>query len=147
MSYRIRGQEATLRVTIDGEAQEGSWFKVKDWTVTPRQDITESDYLGELESDLDFQHHGFDLSFSVDIQDRKVIDFLSKIVDREANQLEHPVITINVIYAFRANNGSPVAESYYDVYLKINDTGAPGRKEFVNASFEGKCKKRAPLSL
>lgn len=147
MSLRIRGQEATLRVTIDGVVQNGSWFKVKDFTVTARTDITETPYMGELEDDLDIQHHGFDLSFSVDVQDRKVLDFLSTIVAREQDQLAHPVITINVIYAFRADNGSPVAESFYNVFLKQSEGGAAGRKEYVNASFEGKCKRRGVLAL
>lgn len=147
MSLRIRGQEATIRVTVDGDTQDGSWFKVKDFTATPRQDITEEDYLGELESDLDIQHHGYDLGFSVDIQDRKVIDFITNIVDREQSQQAHPAITINVIYAFRADNGNPVAESFYDVFLKVNETSVGGRKEYISASFEGKAKKRAVLAL
>lgn len=147
MSLRTRGQEATLRITVDGETQDGSWFKVKDFSATPRQDLTEEDYLGELESDLDIQHHGFDLNFSVDIQDRKVMDFLTDVVSREQSQLAHPVITINVIYAFRGNNGNAVAESYYDVFLKVNENSIGGRKEYITASFEGKCKKRALLSL
>lgn len=147
MSLRIRGQEATIRVTVDGDTQDGSWFKVKDFSATPRQDITEEDYLGELESDLDIQHHGYDLSFSVDIQDRKVLDYISLIVEREQLQQAHPSVTINVIYAFRAANGNPVAESYYDVFLKVNETSVGGRKEYISASFEGKAKKRAVLAL
>ncbi len=101
MSQRLRGQEATLRVTVDGVGQDGSWFKVKDFTITPRTDITETPYVGEQEDDLDIQHHGLDISFSVDMQDRKTLDFLSTIIAREQDQLVHPVITINVIYAFR----------------------------------------------
>lgn len=147
MSLRLRGQEATIRVTVDGFTQSGSWFKVKDFTATPRQDLTEEDYLGELESDLDIQHHGYDLGFSVDIQDRKVIDFITNIVSREQLQQAHPAITITVIYAYRANNGNPVAESYYDVFLKVNETSVGGRKEYISSSFEGKAKKRAVLSI
>ena len=60
MSLRTRGQEATLRVTVDGETQDGSWFKVKDFTATPREDIIEEDYLGELESDLDYAENDVD---------------------------------------------------------------------------------------
>ena len=136
-----------MRITVDGETQDGSWFKVKDFTATPRQDLIEEDYLGELESDLDIQHNGYDLAFSVDIQDRNVIDYLSTIVAREQAQLAHPTITINVIYAFRAANGDPVAESYYDVFLKVNEQSIGGRKEYISASFEGKAKKRAVLAL
>lgn len=147
MSLRLRGQEATIRITVEGESQTGSWFKVKDFTATPRQDLIEEDYLGELESDLDIQHHGYDLAFSVDVQDRKILDYVSEIVRREQEQEDHPVITINVIYAFRGSNGLPVAESYYDVFLKVNENSIGGRKEYITASFEGKAKKRSVLSL
>lgn len=147
MSARIRGQEATLRVTVDGQTQDGSWFKVKDFTATVRQDITEEDFLGELESDLDIQHHGYDLGFSVQVQDRKVIDYLSKVVANEQIQAAHPIVTVTVIYAFRASNGDPVAETYYNVFLKVNETSVGGRKEYITTSFEGKAKKRAVLSL
>lgn len=147
MSLRTRGQEATIRVTVDGESQDGSWFKVKDFTATPRQDISEEDYLGELESDLDIQHHGFDLSFTVDIQDRKIIDYITKVISREQAQQAHPDITLTVIYAFRGDNGRPVAESYRNVFLKVNDMSAGGRKEYISSSFEGKCKRRSVLDL
>lgn len=147
MSLRIRGQEATVRVTVDGQVQDGSWFKVKNFTLTPRGDLTEEDYLGELESDLDHQHHGFDLSFEVDLQDRKVIDYMKTIIDREQNQAAHPNVTINVIFAFRGDNGQPMAISLYGVFLRPTEIGIGGRKEYVSAPFEGKAKKWGLLDL
>lgn len=145
MSTRLRGQETTIRVTVDGELQEGSWFKVKDFNASPRQDLIEEDYLGEFASDLDMQHHGYDLAFSVDVQDRNVIDFLSKLVANEEARVRHPRITVTVTYAFR--DGSVVAEAYYDVFLKVNEQSIGGRKEYVSASFEGKAKKRTVLDV
>lgn len=146
MSARIRGQETTVRVLVDGQEQAGSFFKIKDFTVTPRADLMENDYLGELESDLDFQHHGFDFSFSVDMQDASTIDFLSNIVSREQFAIAHPNITMSVIYAFR-DGTDPRIETYYGVFLKMNDTSFSGRKEYVSVSFEGKCKRRLVSSL
>ena len=146
MSQRIRGQEATIRINVDGEIQEGTFFKVPDFTVTPRQDLVETPFLGETEDDIDFQHHGYDFSFSVQNQDEKALEFLSTIVDREAAHEQHPKITLVVIYAFRAGLGKDKAEVYRDVFLKIGEQGFSGRKEYVTTSFEGKCKKRSLLS-
>lgn len=145
MSTRLRGQEATIRVTVDGALQEGSWFKVKDFTSTPRQDLIEEDYLGETESDLDIHHHGYDLSFSVDVQDRNVLDFLETIVLNDQTQVRHPRVTVTVTYAFR--DGTVVAAAYYDVFLKVNEESIGGRKEYISVSFEGKAKKRAILDV
>ena len=146
MSARIRGQEATLRINVDGEIQTGTFFKVPDFTVTPRQDLPEQGFLGETEDDIDFQHHGYDFAFTVQEQDEKALNFLSEIVDREANHEQHPKITILVLYAYRANLGNNKAEVYRDVFLKIGEKGFSGRKEYVTTSFEGKCKKRSLLA-
>lgn len=145
MSLRIRGQEVTLRVAVDGQIQEGSFFKATDFTLTERGDLMEEDFLGELESDLDYQHHGYDLSFTVQHQDRKVIDFLQTIVAREANAQAHPTITITVIYAYRTGD-TPAIHVLQEVFLRPTEISFGGRKEYVSTPFEGKCKKALPMS-
>jgi hypothetical protein len=125
---------------VDGELQDGSWFKAKDFTVTNRSEIMELDYLGETETDLDFQHHGYDFGFSVDMQDRKTIAFLNKIVERDQLHLTHPKVTMTVIYAFK--DGSSTTEMYYDAVLRPTSTSFGARKDGVVVAFEGKCKKR-----
>jgi len=147
MSARTRGQEATVRVAVDGQIQPGSFFKVNDFTVTPRTDLVEKDYLGELETDIDIQHHGFDFAWSVDNQDELPLNFLSDIVDREQNQERHPDITITVIYAYREAGAVNQAEVYHDVFLKVAEQGFAGRKEYLTTGFEGKCKKRSQIRI
>lgn len=146
MSLRIRGQEVTIRVAVDGEVQDGSFIKITDFTVTPRTDLNEESFLGELEDDLDIQHHGFDFGWTVQKEDEKALEFLSTVIDREQNQQVHPDITITVIYAFRKPGASNRAEVYHEVFLKVNEGGFGGRKEYVTTGFEGKCKKRSLLA-
>src|SRR4051812_4078131 len=119
MSARIRGQELTLRVSVDGETQRGSFFKVTEFMVRPRQDIVEDDFLGELETDLDFQHHGFDGSFSVHFQDAVTLEFLDDIVANEEQLLPHPSITITALYSFREPGVAGRAEVYHDCFLAV----------------------------
>jgi hypothetical protein len=148
MTQRIRGQEATIRVAVDGVIQRGSMFKVKDFTVTPRQDLTETPYLGEDEDDLDFQHHGYDMSWTVDMLDATTIALLSNIVARETAHLQHPIITITVMYTFRegaAVGGGRTVVYHDNLVLKQGDEGFGGRKEFVSVKYEAKCKKRDVL--
>lgn len=150
MSQRLRGQEATLRIAVDGQTQAGTMFKVKDFNVTPRQDIQETDYTGEDETDLDFQHHGFDLSWSVDMLDDTTIKLLSKLIDRELAHQKHPEITATVIYAFRegaAVGGGKVVVYHTNFILKQGEEGFSGRKEYVHVKFEAKCKKRDVLEV
>ena len=146
MSARIRGQEVTIRIAVDGQIQDGSFFKVEDFEIAPRADIKETDFLGEDETDLDFQHHGFDFRFSVHHQDQKVLDFLSTIISRHEDHLRHPEITMTVIYDYREPSAEPQFEEYHSMFLRPTSTGFKGRKEYVTSDFEGKCKKRSQLA-
>jgi hypothetical protein len=142
MSSRQRGQEITLRVAVDGQLQTGSFFKVKSFHSSPRTDIVEDDYMGEAQTDLDIQHHGWDLTFDLDELDAKVIDFLTTITTLEEEHKQHPKITITATYVYRTPGVKPKIEVYSEVILKVNQRGSGGRKERVMSSFEGKCKKR-----
>lgn len=141
MSLKIRGQEVLLKLTIDGQPGTGSWLKAKDWKVTPRTEITEQDYLGETESDLDIQHHGYDFQFSVDELDDKILRFIQTTAERESEGLRPQQITMTVINNYRESS-NVVADNYYDVFMKVDDRGAGGRKEMVSATISGKCKKK-----
>jgi hypothetical protein len=144
----MRGQEATVRVAVDGVIQAGSMFKVRDFTVTPRQDLVETSYVGEDEDDLDFQHHGFDLTWTVDMLDATTISLLSTLVDRELNHERHPDITVTVIYTFRegaAVGGGRVVVYHTNLVLKQGDESIGGRKDYIGVKYEAKCKKRDVL--
>lgn len=145
MSLKIRGEEVSMRVAVDGIVIGGSLLKVTDFTATPRTDLTEDDYLGEQETDIDIQHHGWDLAWTVDMQDGETIDLLEDIIGREANNQAHPKITITVIYTFREGTSRGRVAVYHAVFLKVDEEGAGGRKEKVKVKFAGKCKKRSIL--
>lgn len=145
MSQRIRGQEQTIRIQIDGQVQAGSFFKLTEFTSTPRTDLVEESFLGELEDDIDIQHHGWDMSFTVQILDSLVLQFQQQIIEREQNALPHPDITLTVITRFRDPTIDNQVEVYHDVFLKVNETSMSGRKDYVTASFEAKAKRRSLL--
>lgn len=142
---RIRGQEVTLRFMIEGEAKVGgTWAKVKDFRATPRTEFREQGYLGEAEQDLDLQHNGFDVAFSADVEDAQGFQFLHELVAREREGLPPQRVTMTAIYAFR-RNGQVYTETYRNVLLKVDESGAGGREEYVGHQFSGKCK-RADLA-
>lgn len=143
MSQRQRGQEVTIRVAIDGVQQGGSFLKVTDWEAVQRADLVEEGYAGELEDDIDYQFHGWDLSFSIHNQDQKSLQVMQSIIDREQNAERHPNITITVLHGYRAGLGTNQIEVFHRVYLKPGAHGFSGRKDYVKTAFEGKCKKRS----
>lgn len=150
MSQRLRGQEATIRVAVDGVIQRGSMFKVKDFTHTPKQEITETEYTGEDEDDFDLQHSGHGLSWTVDMLDATTIALLDLIIAREKAHQKHPNITVTVIYAFRegASAGGGRIVVYHDnLVLMQADESISGRKSYIGVKYEAKCKKRDTIVL
>jgi hypothetical protein len=158
MSGRIRGQEATVRITIADEfaatygffgSLEGSFFKVKDFTTSVRLDQTEEPYLGETSDDLDQQIHGYDYAFTIDELDASAINFLSLIAFKEENSLPRPVITASVTYIYREAQITtptlPQTVLYIDGILKPAERTIGGRKEYISNAYEGKSKKRKVL--
>ena len=146
MSLRQRGIEATVRISVDGETQVGSFIKVKNLTITPRSEIVEEEYLGEDVSDLDFRHDGWDFAFEVDDQDARCIRFLDSIVSREEQHTRHPEITVTVLNRYREPGERAVAEVLYDAKLRVGERGFGGRKEYVGTKFEGKAKKKLTIT-
>lgn len=147
MSTRIRGAEVTLRLAVDGVVQNGSMVKVTEFTAAPRQDLEELDYLGEDESEIDFQHHGYDLSWSVDMKDEIPLQILQDLVARQTSRDKHPRIVMTVIYNFRSGSGgSNHTEVYHRLKLKISEQGFGGRKESVKVGFEAKGRKKSLVS-
>jgi len=144
MSNRIRGQEVALRLTVDGKVLTGSMIKVTNFSATPRQDLEELDYMGEDESEIDFQHHGYDLSWSVDVNDELPMKILQDLVQRQIDRDRHPNITMTVIYNFRqGSGGTNHVEVYHRLKLKISEQSFGGRKESVTVDFEAKGKKKS----
>lgn len=146
MSQKMRGQELTMRIAVDGIVQPGSMLKLTDFNATPRMEINEDDYLGEKQTDLDIQHHGWDGSFSIDYEDSAAIMLCDEIVGREQNNEQHPRITITVIYTFRDPAVRGKIAVYRDVFLKQDEESAGGRKEKVKGKFSFKCKTRVMMN-
>lgn len=140
MSDTLRGQEITIRIAVDGQVQTGSFFRVTEFSVTERGDLTEEDYLGEDESEIDYQHHGFDFSFGVNLRDAKTLEFLRDLIDRQRTRRAYPAITMTVFYNFRGGGDRDRVEVYNRVFLRPTERGFSGRKEHVTERFEGKCR-------
>ena len=146
MSARLRGSEATISIAVDDGTgafipQVGSFFKVRDFRNTPRVDLVEEDYLGEVASDLDVQYHGFDGSFTIDMNDRSALDFLSNLVADEQNQVKPRAVLVMVQYKFR-DGQLPIREVFSEAVMKPSEHGLGGRKEYIQTSFEFKAKQR-----
>jgi hypothetical protein len=140
MSQRQRGQEVEILFTVEGQEQKGSWLKITDWSLKPRTDIVEDEFLGESETDLDIQHHGYDYSFSIQNQDSAALEYMALIVDRELKRLRHPVVTMTVLHLYREVGAKDRIQVFQTNVMKVDEIAVGGRKERTKAVFSGKCK-------
>jgi len=146
MAGPTRGQEVTIRVAVDGSPKAGSMLRVTNFTATPQQDLPELDYLGQTETDYDFQHNGFHLQWEIHQEDAESIDMLDQAIANERAHLAPRPVTITVIYKYRdpAQPGRIVV--YHAAKAMQGDEGFKGRKDHNTVAYTAKARRRSTLA-
>lgn len=139
MSERLRGLEVVVRFSSEGQLLGGTFVKITDFTITPRDELPEADFIGEDESDIDYRHDGFDFSGSLQELDAATRAYLSTLVFNHEQHIAPPDVTMMVIYGYRTSQ--QVTETYRKCRMKIDEIAIPGRKEYVTSKLSGKCRK------
>lgn len=142
MSSKLRGSDVTVMIAVNGKLTGGSMLKVTDGTINHRTDLVEDDYLGELETDLDVQHHGFDISVSVHEEDDEALLAGEQIIQQEIARGRPPDVTISFVYTYREPGKRSRMVTYLGCVMKQDEEAIGGRKERVKAKFSAKCKRR-----
>jgi len=140
MSLRIRGQEVTVALAVDGQIIQGSFTKVENFKITPRADLSDSPFLGESEDENDVQNHGYDFSWMVHQMDDNAFIVWDKITSALANGTVLPNVSVVVLKKYRDLGIKPVTMTLQNAVIKMDSEEYGGRKEFVKASFSGKCR-------
>lgn len=144
---RMRGKEGTCRLSLDGQPMVGSFLKLKDWSVTPREEVTEDDFTGEPETDIDFRHDGIDFKLTTHIVDQSGVNFLRDIALRDRTRLAYPRLTVVIIMAYREPNVSAQSIVLPRSIMKMNELSNGSGKDYMTTSFEGKCKRASFQNL
>jgi hypothetical protein len=136
MSQRTRGSETTAQIIIDGDVKNGSWAKVLEWSITPKQEVSETGFQGEIEDDYDFTHHGYGFDMSFQELDGKLRDVLLLFVAREQARAAYPDIQIVLTVKHRA--GTPTETLVWqNVKFKFDSIQSAAKKDFVNTKISG----------
>lgn len=142
MSQRTRGSETTVQVIIDGDLKGGSWAKVLDWNITPKQEVTETGFQGELEDDYDFSHHGYGFDMSLQELDTKLRDVLFDLVAREKARAAYPDIQIVITIKHRAQATETLVLE--NVKFKFDSLSSAAKKDFLQTKISGSFKEMNP---
>lgn len=140
MSQRTRGSETTVQVIIDGDLKGGSWAKVLDWNITPKQSVEETGFQGELEDDYDFSHHGYGFDMSLQELDQKLRDVLLDFVSREKARSAYPDIQIVITVKHRAGQNPTETLVLEGVKFKFDSIASASKKDFINSKISGSFK-------
>lgn len=140
MSQRNRGSEVTAQVILDGDLLKGSWAKVLEWNISPRQEISETGFMGEIEDDLDFSHHGYDFDMSFQEIDGKLRDVLIQFVALEQSRGRYPDVQIVLTLKHRAGQDGSETLVLENVKFKFDSISGASKKDFINTKISGKFK-------
>lgn len=140
MSQRNRGSEVTAQIIIDGDLKGGSWAKVLEWNISPRQEVGETGFMGQLEDDLDFAHHGYDFDMSFQEIDGRLRDVLIDFVSREVARARYPDVQIVLTIKHRAGQDASETLVFENVKFKFDSISGGSKKDFLNTKISGKFK-------
>lgn len=141
MSQRTRGSETTVQVIVDNDLKGGSWAKILDWSISPKQEISETGFQGELEDDYDFSHHGYSFDMSLQELDQKLRDVLLDLVAREQARAAYPDIQMVITVKHRAGQAGTETLVCENVKFKFDTISSGSKKDFVNTKISGMFKK------
>jgi len=145
MSARIRAQETNLRISVDGKDGEGTWLKVLRWTVTPKIENAETDFVGETEPDGDTLLRGYNFSFETQQQDSTIDDFVAALQAKQEAFLPPPTIIMTHFKQYREPGAGAITHVYSDVSMKVDSEDGEG-KSYVTYKFSGFAKRREELT-
>jgi hypothetical protein len=136
MSARIRHKEATIRLAMEGQDQEGSFLKVKNFSVDPDAPITKTKFCGEKRDDADQDFNGYDIKFEIEELDSKGEDVLDAMDAAQAANLPPPRSVISTLKIYREIGKGTVGHVYHPVTLTCTQsTDAAGG--YVGSKWSG----------
>ena len=138
---RTRGSEVTAQVIVGGNLLGGSWAKVLEWSITPRQSVTETGFQdGELEDELDFAHMGYDFDMQFQEIGPDLRDLLFTFVGQETNRAAYPEVQISLTIKARGGQAPVETLIFENVVFKFDSIKGSSKKDFIATTISGKFK-------
>lgn len=99
MSQRIKGQEISLNVVLDGAIQD-SITDIRNFEVTPKIDILDEQYLGQTTDQFDEIFKGVHGKFDIHFESQDVFLFIQAVVNRARRRTPGTVVNIKATLNF-----------------------------------------------
>jgi hypothetical protein len=137
MSARIRGKECRFGLVVDGQEQEGSYLKVKNFSVTPDAPITTTQFTGEPRLDADQDVNGYNISFEIEELDAKAEETLDVIDANQLAGLPPPSCFVTTLKNYRQPGVQPLEHLYSPVTLTCESSVDANGGNYVGSKWKG----------
>lgn len=133
---RIKGQEVELVIVEDNEPLT-TISDIRSASITGSLEVLTEGYLGETTDRRDDIYRGFSGDLEVHFENRDILDFARRLIDRARRR--EPGVTINIKMTLQFPNGQRVRVVLKDVFFGEIPIGFPSRSDYgtVSLSFEG----------
>ena len=137
MSQRVKGQETTVLVIIDGELRQRI-DTIQSFDLDFELDLLEEGYLGEVANRFDSIFNGCKVEMVGHMTSREMLDVADVIVGRAQHRTGGATrIAISVTLEF--DNGDLPSVLLSDVFFETVPFSNGSRDEYVEFTLSGKC--------
>lgn len=137
MSARIRGKEASIGLAVNGQTQNGSFLKVRNWEVNPDAPLTKTPFCGESRLDGDTDFNGYDFSFEIEELDAKAEDLLGLMDANQAAGIAPPQYVVTTFKKYRQAGEGSIEHVYQEVVLTCTQSTRSEGSSYVGSKWSG----------
>lgn len=137
IAQRIKGQEVSIEILENGVPTD-SFSDVRSFTVTPKLDKKEEEYLGETTKRYDEVFNGVDFDIEFNFHDRRVLDFITTITDRA---IRRDILSASTVVNIKARmyfpNGDTPMVVLQNCYFSDIPVGFGSRSDYGTIKLSG----------
>ena len=134
---RIKGQEVEVNLLVDGVPQD-SLNAVRSFTVTPRFELKEEQYLGERSMRFDEMFTGVSFNMELNFADAGVFRFMTAVKERAQRRTPGTVINLKATLNYPSGNGRRTRIVLKDCFFGDMATAFGSRGDYGTFSIDGR---------
>jgi hypothetical protein len=136
MAQRIKGQEVELLLVTNGQV-ETSLTDIRSFTVTPRLEVKEEQYLGETSMRFDEIFNGVGFDMELHFENAGVLQFIETVKARAQRRTPGTVVNIKATLNFSSGQRSRII--LQNCFFSDLPIAFAGRGDYGTLSISGNC--------
>lgn len=141
MAQRIKGQDTTVEVLVNGQAVIVAGSPIRNFELTPKFSKLEEQYLGDPSKRYDEIFDGVDFKMDMNFEDDSVIRLIEVIRNRAIGQTNagYTAATINIRTTLNFPGGARPVIVLQDCFFENLPITFGGREQYGQFTLSGSC--------